>query len=208
MYLQENAFDIVVIGSSLGGADVLCSILSILPECFPAPVAIVNHLSSSSPGYLAGAMGRRSRVPVQYARQGDALEPSRVYLAPRGCHFRIDWERRCELLAGERVNYARPAIDPLFVSAAEVFGPRALAVVLSGRLWDGAIGSARIRLADGVVLAQDPDTCLAPDMPRAAIAAGADFILPADRIGPALVSLVTNPGVAALFGVGRHRRAA
>jgi len=147
-------------------------------------------------------------MPVRHAVSGDRIESSKVMVASPGKHLTVGRDGRFLVSEGPLVNLSRPAIDPLFASAAEVYGKRAIGVVLTGHLYDGAAGTRRIRQAGGIVIAQSPESSRAPSMPEAAIEAGADFVLNPRQIGEALVSLVTVPGVAALFGVGSHRSAA
>lgn len=208
MFLPENEFDVVVIGASLGGAPVLRTLLSILPEGFPASVIIVQHVSSATASLMPYLLQRHCAMPVRHAVSGEVIQPSNVYVAAPGKHLTLKPGGRLDVSDGDRVNFARPAIDPLFFSAAAVYGERSIGVILTGRLRDGTAGGARLRQAGGVLLVQSPESCIAPSMPEASIASGADFVLSPRQIGSALISLVQVPGVAGLFGVGRHHRAA
>ncbi len=197
------AFDAVVIAASLGGRETLEELLAPLPADFPAPVLVAQHLHADSPGYLPTLLARRTRLVVKHAEPDEALRAGTVYVAPPARHLRVAAGGRCELANEPRINFARPAADPLFTSAAAVFGARVVGVVLTGRLFDGAAGAAAIRRAGGVVLVQEPASCRAPDMPRAAMRRGAAHLaLPPAALAAALVGLVAVPGAAALFGLG------
>jgi len=202
----ENAsFDVVVVAASLGGPTILGEILSALPSDFPAPILVVQHLSNRFPSSLAEWLEGRSRVRIEWAREDARLRASTAYLAPPGYHLTVTSRYTSRLSKGPPVNFARPAADVLFSSAAASFGARTLGIVLTGRLYDGAAGAQAIRKAGGVVLAQDPHTCRAPGMPQAVIRSQAvDFVLPPEKIVCALVSLVMVPGARALFGVERR----
>jgi two-component system chemotaxis response regulator CheB len=204
-------FDVVVVASSLGGRAALERVLAPLPADFPAPVLVVQHLSDRGPSLLPALLARRVHLAVRPALAGERLRAGTVYVAPPGRHLvvardcRSGGEAEVGLCDGPRVSFARPAADRLFASAAEAFGARTLGVVLTGRLFDGAAGAAAIRAAGGVVLAQDPATCEAPDMPRAAIRRRVvDLVLPPGALGAALIGLVMVPGVPALLGLGRR----
>jgi two-component system chemotaxis response regulator CheB len=203
---EKAGYDAVVVASSLGGPKVLGEILSALPADFPAPILVVQHLSTSFPSSLADVLGGREiRLTVEWARENARLCARTVYLAPPGLHLTVTSACTSRLSSGMPVNFARPAADLLFSSAATSFGPRALGVVLTGRLHDGAAGAEAIRDAGGVVLVQDPHTCRAPGMPQAVLRrGGADFVLPPEKISCALVSLVMVPGARALFGLERR----
>jgi two-component system chemotaxis response regulator CheB len=199
--------DVVVIAASAGGIPVLERIMSRLPEWFPAPILVVQHMSPRLRSVLPEILARRSALTVREAKDGALLLPGHVYVAPPDRHLEVRGDY-CALSDRERVNFTRPAADVLFASAARSYGSRTLGVVLTGYLKDGAEGSAIIRKAGGVVIAQDPSTCLASGMPEAAIRSGADFIVDPHYLPRALVSLVVVPGVTAMFGVGRYRPAA
>jgi two-component system chemotaxis response regulator CheB len=206
--LSRAEFDAVGIGASLGGRAVLEEILAPLPADFPVPVLVVQHLHPRAPGYLPTLLGRRTRLTVKHAESGEELRAATVYVAPPGQHLLVTPEGRCLLSDDPLVCHARPAADPLFTSAAKAFGARTLGVVLTGRLRDGATGAVAIRRAGGVVLAQEPASCRAPEMPAAALSRGAVHVtLPPAAIAAALVGLVAVPGVRALFGLDAHAAA-
>ncbi|HEX2941297.1 MAG TPA: chemotaxis protein CheB, partial [Rhodopila sp.] len=180
--------DAVVIGASAGGLHVLSRLLSDLPEDLPASVFAVMHMGATS--HLAQALGRTSALPVLTAESGRAIEPGHVYVAAPGAHLLIH-DSHLLLRRGPRENYARPAIDPLFRSAACRFGGAAIGVVLSGALSDGAAGLRAIKRCGGLAVVQDPDDAPVPDMPRAALrAARVDHVATAAALGPLLARLV------------------
>jgi two-component system chemotaxis response regulator CheB len=196
------AFDIVVVAASLGGREALEQLLAPLAADFPAPIVVVQHVDAHSPSYLPELLARHTRLAVRHAVEDEPLVGSTVYVAPPGRHLLVGAEGQCVLSTAPPVVFSRPAADPLFVSAAGVFGARTLGVILSGRLRDGATGAEAIRHAGGVVLAQDPSTCRAPAMPLAAIHTGAVHVtLPPASLGDALSVLVSVPGARALFGL-------
>jgi two-component system chemotaxis response regulator CheB len=199
----HTAFDVVVVGASLGGRAVLEALLAPLPADFPAPILVAQHIDERMRSHLPELLARHSRMPVRHATAGERLQAGTVYVAPPGRHLLVADDARCALSDGPRVSFARPAVDLLFASAAEQFGARTLGLVLTGRLFDGAAGAAAIHAAGGVVIAQDPSSCRAAEMPRAAIRRGATrFTLPPSTLAAALVSLVAVPGATVLFGLG------
>jgi two-component system, chemotaxis family, protein-glutamate methylesterase/glutaminase len=196
-------FDVVVVGTSLGGREVLEQLLAPLAADFPAPIVVVQHVDAHSPSYLPELLARRTRLAVRHAASDEPLLPSVVYVAPPGRHLLVGAEGQCVLSDTPPVAFARPSADPLFASAAAVFGARTLGVILTGRLRDGTAGAVAIRRAGGVVLAQDPATCRAPEMPLTAIRQGAVHVaLPPGSLGEALSVLMSAPGARALFELG------
>jgi two-component system, chemotaxis family, protein-glutamate methylesterase/glutaminase len=182
--------DIVVIGGSAGGLQVLQTILPALPWDFPAAVFVVLHTSEDSPGLLPEILNRCSKLPVMYGVNGADILPARVYVAPAGQRHMLLDRGRVRLEPGPRENRSRPSIDALFRSASYAYGNQVIGVVLSGNLDDGSAGVLAIKNRGGMAIAQDPDEALAPSMPASAIEAIApDFILPAEQIGPKLVEL-------------------
>lgn len=196
------AFDVIVVGASLGGRAVLERMLEKLPAEFPVPIVVVQHMRALSVSHLPELLAACTRLAVRHAFDDELLCPSTVYVAMPNRHLEIAADRRCRLTSDSPYRFSRPAINTLFRSAAAAFGARTLGVVLTGLLDDGAAGATEIRRGGGLVLAQEPATCQAPSMPRAALACGgAQLALPPDALGAALVALVTTPGTRAMFGL-------
>jgi two-component system chemotaxis response regulator CheB len=178
---------IVVIGASAGGLDPLREIIGALPATFPAPVCVVLHTSPTSPGFLNEILARSGTMETAWAEDGTRLQPGRVYLAPRDHHLLVE-PGVLRLGRGPKEHRFRPAIDPLFRSAAQVYGPGTVGVVLSGHLDDGISGLHVIRRLGGTVIVQDPDDAVFPSMPAGALrSVAADYVVRAGEIAPLLV---------------------
>jgi two-component system chemotaxis response regulator CheB len=186
---------LIVIGASSGGIEAVRELLGALPPMLQAPVCVVIHVAPSSPGILDRIFGRGCALPVSYAVNHERLHDGHVYLAPSDYHLLVE-PGRLVLSAGPKENRVRPAIDPLFRSAAQVYGPAAIGVVLTGNLDDGASGLQTIAQLGGTAVVQDPREAQFPSMPENALAAvPAASVLSIDRIAPFLVSaLATEPG--------------
>jgi|SRR5215217_1660019 len=184
--------DIIVIGGSAGSGKVLRRIVSGLPRDLPAAVFISTHIPSNAPAYLAETLTDHSPIPIAVARDGDRIERGRIYLAPANCHLLL-FPGGVRLGVGPRENMARPAIDPLFRSAALAFGPRVIGVVLSGYLADGAAGLHAVGQCGGVTIVQHPAEAQAHDMPTAALeAARVDHVAAGAHIAPLLSRLTAE----------------
>jgi two-component system, chemotaxis family, protein-glutamate methylesterase/glutaminase len=184
----------VVIGASAGGIEALKSVVSRLPGDLPAAVLVTLHISADSPSALARILDRVSPLPAYAADDGAELEAGRIYVAVPDRHLVIE-NGRIVLAAGPRENGHRPAIDPLFRSAAAEFGPRLVGVILSGSRDDGVAGLAAVKRVGGAAIVQDPDDALVRNMPRNAIAhVDVDDIRPADEIGAAVTAVVRESG--------------
>jgi two-component system chemotaxis response regulator CheB len=184
---------LVVVGASFGGFDALKVLLGALPGTFPAPLAIVQHQGSPGAG-LAAMLQRYTALVVVDAEDKEDLLPGVAYVAPPGYHLLIE-AGSVALSVDPPVSHARPSIDVLFESAADVYGPGAVGVVLTGTGQDGAAGLARIKQRGGRTVVQDPTTATRSAMPRAAMASTiVDWILPLDMIGPRLVEIVGLTG--------------
>lgn len=191
---------LVVVGGSLGGYQALGDLLEQLPAELPAPVLIVQHVAPLS--RLPEILAERTVLSVKWADRIENLQPGCVYFAPPGQHLRVTGRGRASARPGGKINFACPAVDPLFVSAARHYGGQVVAVVLSGRLQDGAAGAREISRAGGIVIAQDLATCVQPQMPRAtAESTRTALMLPPKAIGHAIVSLTMVRGADALLGV-------
>jgi two-component system chemotaxis response regulator CheB len=180
----------VAVGTSLGGLRALKVLLGGLPRSFTGVVAVVQHRAPVGTDDLEGALQRECALPVSEAADKQPLAPGRVYVAPAGYHLLVD-DDGFALSVDPPVNYARPSLDVLFESAAQVFGARAIAVVLSGASHDGARGALAIHRAGGPVVVQDPATAESSVMPAAVLAlVQADAVLPVEKIAPWLVAQV------------------
>jgi two-component system chemotaxis response regulator CheB len=177
-------YDLVVVGSSWGGLQAVSRLLSDLPPDFEPPVAIAQHRHpDSQPGTLQQLLQREIDRPVVEAEDKLGIEPGRVYVAPPDYHLLVE-RGRFALSVDDRVRYARPSIDVLFESAADVYRERLIGIILTGANDDGARGLGRIKEVGGVALIQDPSSATKRAMPEAAIAATtADAILPLAEIG-------------------------
>lgn len=181
--------DIIVIGASAGGVEALQRLVRALPADLPATVLIVLHRPSDRDGLLPQILRYGSRLPVTHARDGQTLQPGRILVAPPDRHLVIEGGV-ARLVRGPKENYSRPAIDPLFRTAAQEFGPRVVGVILSGTLFDGTAGLFVVKRRGGVALVQDPEEAAYPGMPESAIAnVEIDHILPLVEIAPVLERL-------------------
>ena len=146
---------IVAIGASAGGVEALGRIAEGLPPDLPAPVCVVMHTGAESPGILASILAWAGALPAVEARDGMRLIGGRIVVAPPHRHLVLE-AGRVRVTRGPKENRARPAIDPLFRSAAQVYGPGAIGVLLTGDLDDGTAGIWTIKRLGGVALVQDP----------------------------------------------------
>jgi two-component system chemotaxis response regulator CheB len=186
---------VIGVAASAGGLAALSALLQALPAGFPAAVLVVQHLDPRHKSLLADILQRRSGLTVRQARGGERLAPGDIYLAPPDHHLLVDAGGTLSLSTAERVRHVRPSADLLFAALAESFGPRAVAVVLSGSGRDGADGVLAVKRAGGTVIVQDVATSEFTGMPEAAIASGAaDRVLPLPEIGAALVELAAAGG--------------
>jgi|SRR5579871_5963865 len=183
------AYEIVVVGTSLGGLEALETLLSGLPTDFPLPLAIVQHRRAGSDGMLADLLRRHSALPVEEPHDKEEIAAGRVYLAPADYHLMVE-PGMFALSTEGPVRYARPSIDVLFTTAADAYAHRVIAVVLTGANDDGAQGAARVKAAGGLLIVQAPETAESAAMPGAALAAApADRVLPLAEIAPCLTCL-------------------
>lgn len=180
---------LVVIGASSGGLEALRELARALPADFPAPIAVVQHTSPQAPGVLHQILSRSGELTAVSPRDGERLVPGRIYVAPPDVHLLIE-PGRVRVTKGPRENRFRPAIDPLFRTAAQVFGPAAIGVILTGNLDDGTAGLWAIKQLGGIAIVQDPEDALYPSMPQSAMQhVQVDYSVPIRDLAPLLVRL-------------------
>jgi two-component system chemotaxis response regulator CheB len=180
--------DIVVIGASAGGVEAISTIVSDLPRDLRAAVLVVLHLAKVR-SMLPEILTRAGRLPAIHPEDGDRLEYGRIYVA-RPDHHLVVGPGNVRVVHGPTENGCRPAIDPLFRSAARVYGPRVIGIVLTGGLDDGTAGLAAVKEAGGIAIVQDPDEAFAPSMPRSARAfVSVDHVLPVREMAVMITEL-------------------
>jgi two-component system CheB/CheR fusion protein len=194
MARSEQPKHLVVIGSSAGGIDALSILVSTLPPDFPAPIVIAQHLEPSRRSHLAEILARRSTLPIQTAEDGShTLKSGVIYVVPANRNVRVlDGTVEVQLDGAERV---KPSVDMLFSSAAEAYGDRLIAVILSGTGSDGAAGARAVKKAGGTVIIQNPETAPYPGMPLSLAPNTVDIVANVDRIGPILRDLLAGVSV-------------
>jgi two-component system, chemotaxis family, protein-glutamate methylesterase/glutaminase len=181
------AVELVALLASAGGLDPLLIVLSDLPGEFPAAIVVQQHLGGHS-SVLPAILGGRTPHRVDWARDGQPVSRGQVLVCPPGMQMELTPDGLCRLRPMNAPGERR--FDVLLASVASSYGPRCLAVVLSGSGRDGAEGTAAMKRAGAVVIAQSPDTAEFPSMPIAAARAGADLVLPIDEIGRVLTDIV------------------
>lgn len=190
-HFPNVAFHIVAIAASAGGLNAISTILAALPADFPAAILIVQHLAPDHRSYMAQILSQRTALQVKQAETKDVLRPGTIYTCPPDRHLLVNPDGTLLLSMADKVNFARPAADLLFRSLALNCKSRSIAVVLTGRNSDGALGVRAIHKYGGTSIVQDPATAEYATMPKAAIATGkADFVLPLTAIAAALVEQV------------------
>ncbi|HKF95066.1 MAG TPA: chemotaxis protein CheB [Gammaproteobacteria bacterium] len=185
--------DIIVAGASMGGIETLKNLVVQLPEDLPAALFVVMHLAGNRSSILAHILDQNTALTVKQAQDGEAIRHGYIYVAPPDRHLLLR-EQHMQLTCGPHENRVRPAIDPLFRSAAAVYRSRVIGIVLSGALDDGTAGLASIKLCGGVTAVQDPQDAICPDMPRSASAfVQVDYCVPVAKMGAILNKLVREP---------------
>jgi two-component system chemotaxis response regulator CheB len=185
--------DIIVIGASMGGIGALRSIAAGLPKDLPAAVFIVQHQDSRSPGLLAQILDGAGPLRASTATDGEAIRFGEMRLPPPDHHLILD-DGRMRVTLAPKVNRHRPAIDPLFRSAAAIYGGRVIGVVLTGNFDDGSAGLWAVKKAGGIAVVQDPADARFPEMPRNALkTVDVDHCVPLAAIPRLLADLAARP---------------
>ncbi len=186
---------ILLVGSSTGGPQALAKLFTAIgPKIGKVPVLVTQHMPATFTAILAKHLGDASGRPSKEAQHQEVLVPGHIYVAPGGYHMRLKAAAAGALIAldqGPEINFCRPAVDPMFETAAQIYRSGLLAIILTGMGSDGAKGGRAISAAGGAIIAQDEVTSVVWGMPGAAAAAGiCSAILPLGEIGPKINSLL------------------
>ncbi len=189
-----NKRNIIVIGTSAGGVEALSYLVHHLPLDLDAALMVVLHVPSHATSVLPRILNRAETLLALHPKNNEEIVTGRIYIAPPDYHLLVK-PGYITLMRGPRENNHRPAIDPLFRSAARAYGSRVIGVVLTGVLDDGTAGLQAVKMRDGMAIVQSPDDAIYPGMPRSAIenVNDIDYILPLSKIPQVLVELVNTP---------------
>ena len=181
--------DMIVIGASAGGVEALMSVVGSLPGELPAALFLVLHIPAQSPSALPTILNRAGQVHALHPVDGEEIRYGHIYIAPPDHHLLVE-EGIVRVVRGPKENRHRPAIDPLFRSAARTYGTRVVGVILTGSMDDGTAGLLAIKRRGGKAIVQDPSDALFSSMPQSAIAhVEIDHVVPLSEIGPLLIEL-------------------
>ncbi|MBF0400930.1 MAG: chemotaxis protein CheB [Magnetococcales bacterium] len=190
--MNPHQVRVILFGCSAGSLHALRSLFSRLPRRYPLPIVGVTHTREQGEWLLPELLGRRCLLNVRSAVDKETIQPGSLYLAPPGYHLLLERDETLSLSMDERVHGSRPAIDPLFESAADSLGDKVLAIILTGGGCDGAQGLRAVADAGGVCLIQDPASAEASSMPLMAMAAVLEKqrrVLSLEQIGTELLNL-------------------
>jgi two-component system chemotaxis response regulator CheB len=192
---------VVVVGASAGGISALPQLVRQLPADLPAAVFVVQHLYAEFPTTLPGLLEKAGVFPARHPADGERIEPGTIYVAPPDYHLLLRHPDTIELSHGARENLHRPAIDPLFRSAARLYGSRAIGVLLTGTKDDGSAGLLAIKMRGGVAIVQDPTDAAFGEMPQSALEQvdDIDYVAPLDEIPGIIVQVARQ-----LVGVAKQ----
>jgi two-component system, chemotaxis family, protein-glutamate methylesterase/glutaminase len=180
---------VIVIGASAGGFEAFKKIIADLPADFETPIFIVWHMSPDVRGVLPAVLNRLNTIHAAHAEDSENIEANRIYIAPPDHHLLLE-DGQVRVTHGPKENRFRPAVDPLFRSAAYTYGTGVIGIVLSGSLDDGTAGLWTIKHYGGTAIAQDPEEAEFPSMPESAIReVNTDYVVPIAEIAPLLVKL-------------------
>ena len=197
--------DVIVIGGSAGAIEAVGELFQHLPADLPARVAVTLHRHPHYASQLGPLFSRRSPMSVVEPEQGEAFQQGRIYLAPQDRHMTV-FDDTLHLDRQPQQHHTRPAIDPLFRSAARAYGSRTIGVLLTGNLSDGVTGLIEIKEAGGLSLVQDPAEAQFPSMPQnALIYDHVDLIFEINRLAELLVALVEGAPVTSVTDLGGVR---
>lgn len=190
---MASRHDMIVIGASIGGVEALSTLVTQFPPNMPATVCVVQHVFATATGHLANILDRAGPLPATLARDEERFEPAHIYVAPPDHHLLVK-EGHLRVTRGVRENRVRPAVDPLFRSAAAAYGARVVGVILTGMQNDGTAGLLAVKRCGGKAVVQDPQEAPYPEMPRSALEhVEVDYCVSLARMGAVLYKLTHEP---------------
>lgn len=199
--------DIIVMGTSAGGVPALLTVVAGLPATLAASVFVVMHIPAFPRSELARILSRRGNLPVSNPGQRETIVAGRIYVAPPDYHLIIEPDNRINLWHGPKENNFRPAINPLFRSAADVYGNRVVGAILTGGLDDGVAGLAWVKRHGGVAIVQSPEEAAFPAMPASALRhVDIDYVVPLSSLSSLLVQLANGSSPEPVSGWRREER--
>lgn len=185
-------YKVVVIGGSAGSLEVILKILAGIHGPIQQSIVIVVHRKHSSDSILADLLSDKADMPVREVEDKEPVLPATIYIAPPDYHLLFESTSMFALDSSEKMHYSRPSIDVTFESAAEMFGPACVGILLSGANADGAMGLKRIREAGGLAMVQDPATAEVDYMPAQAVKLGAaEMVVEGNKIGEVLRGVIS-----------------
>lgn len=188
---------IIVIGVSAGGVNALQILVRLLPANLQSAVFVVMHMSPDGPGLLPQILNAAGSLSASFGKDGEQFLMGRIYVAPPDHHMLIEAPDVIRVTRGPKENRFRPAIDPLFRSAALAFGARVAGVILTGKLDDGTAGLAAVKRRGGIAIVQDPIEAFAPSMPRSALRhVTVDHCVVLEKMAPLLAALSNGEKIA------------
>jgi two-component system chemotaxis response regulator CheB len=189
-------YEAIVVGVSSGGLKALRFIFSVLPSDFVVPVIVVQHVGSRSENTWIKILNDSSNISIKEADEKEKVRAGHIYVAPSNYHLLIEKDKTFSLTIDERVNFARPSIDVLFESAAEVYREKLIGIILTGSNSDGAKGVKRIKECGGLVIIQDPETAESSSMPASALALiQPDYIVALNQISDLLIKITKGTNI-------------
>lgn len=181
----------VVIGVSAGGMNALGQILPVLPEDFPVPLIIVQHVSPQSDNYMIRHFDKLSKIRVKEADEKEDIKPGTAYFAPPNYHLLVEEDFTFSLSTEDRVNFSRPSVDVLFESAVDAYCGKLIGIILTGANNDGSKGLKKIKDCGGLTIVQNPEDAEVSAMPEAALhLIKADHVLKVSEMASFLIHLV------------------
>jgi len=167
---KVNRLKVILIGGSAGSLDVVMQLLPTLrPDLSHIAIILILHRKSATENLLANLLSTRTSLPLAEAEEKQPIKGGHIYIAPADYHLLIERDQTFSLDDSEKINYSRPSIDVTFESAADIFGPDAIGILLSGANADGVEGLLAIKEKGGTIVVQDPDSAEVPYMPQIAI---------------------------------------